>query len=186
MQGFGWIFLLNSWRPHPCGDGGTPSPRPPYVSPPSITPARPYPKGGGLLRARISGQIFRLKFQDPSNPKKSQKIPQQYQSILHKIHKEFQNKIPANFPIYYLANSHISKKESSKQFKNTFFFRGWGSFFKRVPTRKNFSGKFFFFAIFSPSQGIKRKRREFTRLCCKSASNASELVVKGDCKPWLT
>lgn len=129
MQGFGWIFLLNSWRPHPCGDGGTPSPRPPYVSPPSITPARPYPKGGGLLRARISGQIFRLKFQDPSNPKNPKKIPQQYQSILHKIHKEFQNKIPANFPIYYLANSHISKKRIFQIDQKTLFSLGGGGLF---------------------------------------------------------
>ena len=44
----------------------------------------------------------------------------------------------------------------------------------------------FFYVDFGPSQGIKRKRREFARLCCKSASNASESVVTGDCELWCT
>lgn len=41
---------------------------------------------------------------------------------------------------------------------------GWGIFFQKGTYAKNFSGKFSFPAIFSPSRAIKGKRREFTRL----------------------
>ena len=120
--------------------GGTPSPRPPYVSPPSITPARPHPKGGGLLRARISGQIFRPKFQDPSYPKKSQKIP--LNNINPFSTKNFKNKIPANFPIYYLANSHISKKNLPNSSKTLFSLGGGGLFLKGYLREKIFPENF--------------------------------------------
>ena len=137
-----------------------PLPKTPLRKPPLHYTCPSVPKRRGIVVRSNCGQIFRLKFQDPSNPKKSQKIPlNNIDSFSTKSIKNIKNKIPANFPIYYLTNSHISKKNLPNwSKKNTFFFRGWGVFFSiGYLNPKNFR-KIFLLRDFQPLSGHKKKK----------------------------